>query len=120
MYNVYVNCICLTYQDTNIKDNDFKHNSFVFFLTKLDVLPAQLLENMYVYFCHSTDKITNEFQVVDILRVTELYSSHLKTENIKYDDPVTSDLIGALITVNLLIFFFFVKNCIQDLEYLRI
>lgn len=38
-------------------------------------------------------------QVVDILRVTELYSSHLKTENIKYDDPVTSDLIGALITV---------------------
>lgn len=37
--------------------------------------------------------------MVDILRVTELYSSHLKTENIKFDDPVTSDLIGALITV---------------------
>nr|XP_018914696.1 PREDICTED: high affinity cAMP-specific and IBMX-insensitive 3',5'-cyclic phosphodiesterase 8B [Bemisia tabaci]XP_018914697.1 PREDICTED: high affinity cAMP-specific and IBMX-insensitive 3',5'-cyclic phosphodiesterase 8B [Bemisia tabaci]XP_018914698.1 PREDICTED: high affinity cAMP-specific and IBMX-insensitive 3',5'-cyclic phosphodiesterase 8B [Bemisia tabaci]XP_018914699.1 PREDICTED: high affinity cAMP-specific and IBMX-insensitive 3',5'-cyclic phosphodiesterase 8B [Bemisia tabaci] len=37
-------------------------------------------------------------KVMDILRTTELYSSHLKADNIRCDDPVTSDLIGALIS----------------------
>lgn len=44
-------------------------------------------------------------QVVDILRTTELYSSHLKTDNLRCEDPVTSDLIGALITVSIQFYF---------------
>jgi hypothetical protein len=38
-------------------------------------------------------------QVVDILRTTELYSPQLKDDKGKPGDPVTNDLIGALLSV---------------------
>ncbi|XP_026686300.1 high affinity cAMP-specific and IBMX-insensitive 3',5'-cyclic phosphodiesterase 8B-like, partial [Diaphorina citri] len=48
---------------------------------------------------HSSDHVINILdKVIDILRTTELYSSHVKAENLRCEDPVTSDLIGALIS----------------------
>ncbi|XP_050527670.1 high affinity cAMP-specific and IBMX-insensitive 3',5'-cyclic phosphodiesterase 8-like [Daktulosphaira vitifoliae] len=73
-------------------------------LAKLHNLPLEApITKVISLICtaqeNSNDQVVQILdKVVDILRVTELYSSHLKTENIKYDDPVTSDLIGALIT----------------------
>ncbi|XP_050433933.1 high affinity cAMP-specific and IBMX-insensitive 3',5'-cyclic phosphodiesterase 8 isoform X2 [Adelges cooleyi] len=73
-------------------------------LAKLHNLPLEApITKVISLICaaqeNSSDQVVQILdKVVDILRVTELYSSHLKTENIKYDDPVTSDLIGALIT----------------------
>ncbi|XP_025410032.1 high affinity cAMP-specific and IBMX-insensitive 3',5'-cyclic phosphodiesterase 8-like isoform X2 [Sipha flava] len=73
-------------------------------LAKLHNLPLEApITKVISLICtaqeNSNDQVVQILdKVVDILRVTELYSSHLKTENIKFDDPVTSDLIGALIT----------------------
>ncbi|XP_073990558.1 high affinity cAMP-specific and IBMX-insensitive 3',5'-cyclic phosphodiesterase 8-like isoform X2 [Rhodnius prolixus] len=36
-------------------------------------------------------------QVMDILRTTELYTSHLKAENLRAEDPLTTNLIAALV-----------------------
>lgn len=36
-------------------------------------------------------------QVMDILRTTELYTSHLKTDNLRAEDPLTKNLIAALV-----------------------
>jgi len=38
-------------------------------------------------------------QVVDILRTTELYSPQLRDDKGRSGDPVTSDLLGALLSV---------------------
>lgn len=37
-------------------------------------------------------------QVMDILRTTELYTSHLKADNLRAEDPVTTNLIAALVS----------------------
>lgn len=42
-------------------------------------------------------------KVMDILRSTELYAIHMKEQQkIKADEPVASDLIGALLSVRLM------------------
>ncbi|XP_065200949.1 high affinity cAMP-specific and IBMX-insensitive 3',5'-cyclic phosphodiesterase 8-like isoform X2 [Planococcus citri] len=61
-------------------------------ITKVISLITKAQENSSENVSQVLDK------VVDILRTTELYSSHVKSESIKFEDPVTSDLIGALIT----------------------
>ena len=37
---------------------------------------------------------------MDILRTTELYTSHLKADNLRAEDPVTTTLIAALVSVS--------------------
>lgn len=37
-------------------------------------------------------------QVMDILRTTELYTSHLKADNLRAEDPLTTNLIAALVS----------------------
>lgn len=40
-------------------------------------------------------------KVMEMLRSTELYAIHMKEQpRMKYDEPVASDLIGALLSVN--------------------
>uniref|UniRef100_A0A0K8SGT4 3',5'-cyclic-AMP phosphodiesterase n=1 Tax=Lygus hesperus TaxID=30085 RepID=A0A0K8SGT4_LYGHE len=36
-------------------------------------------------------------EVMDLLRTTELYTSHLKTDNLRAEDPLTTNLIAALV-----------------------
>lgn len=38
---------------------------------------------------------------MDILRTTELYTSQLKTDSLRAEDPVTTNLIAALVAVSI-------------------
>ncbi|CAG2068699.1 unnamed protein product, partial [Timema podura] len=50
--------------------------------------------------CEITDALWVAcLQVIDIVRTTELYTPHMKERPIKLTDPVTSDLISALLMV---------------------
>lgn len=73
-------------------------------LAKLHNLPLEApITRVISLICAAQENSTGQVvqildKVVDILRTTELYSSHLKADNLRCEDPVTSDLIGALIT----------------------
>lgn len=74
-------------------------------LAKLHNLPMEApITKVITLICAAQESSTGPViqlldKVLDILRTTELYSTHLKNnDNLKCDDPVTSDLIGALIT----------------------
>uniref|UniRef100_A0A1B6C1K8 3',5'-cyclic-AMP phosphodiesterase n=1 Tax=Clastoptera arizonana TaxID=38151 RepID=A0A1B6C1K8_9HEMI len=75
-------------------------------LAKLHNLPLEApITRVISLICAAQENSTGQVvqildKVVDILRTTELYSSHLKADNLRCEDPVTSDLIGALITVS--------------------
>ncbi|XP_039278130.1 high affinity cAMP-specific and IBMX-insensitive 3',5'-cyclic phosphodiesterase 8 isoform X4 [Nilaparvata lugens] len=74
-------------------------------LAKLHNLPIEApITKVITLICAAQESSTGPViqlldKVLEILRTTELYSTHLKNnDNLKCDDPVTSDLIGALIT----------------------
>jgi len=66
------------------------------------IFPRLYCIHFNVYRCFLFVHLCREFcyQVVDILRTTELYSSHLKEDQTRLGDPVAADLIGALLTVS--------------------
>lgn len=61
-------------------------------ITKVIALITSVQENANLEDIQTLDK------VVDILRTTELYSPQLKDDKGKSGDPVTNDLIGALLS----------------------
>lgn len=74
-------------------------------LAKLNSLPIEapitkVITLLYSAHEQSSPSIQAQLdKVVDILRSTELYSPQLKENRIRPDDPVTVDLISALLSV---------------------
>jgi len=74
-------------------------------LAKLNSLPIEapitkIITLLYSAHEQSSPSIQAQLdKVVDILRSTELYSPQLKENRIRPDDPVTVDLISALLSV---------------------
>lgn len=75
-------------------------------LAKLNSLPIEapitkVITLLYSAHEQSSPSIQAQLdKVVDILRSTELYSPQLKENRIRPDDPVTVDLISALLSVS--------------------
>lgn len=76
-------------------------------LAKLNSLPIEapitkVITLLYSAHEQSSPSIQAQLdKVVDILRSTELYSPQLKENRIRPDDPVTVDLISALLSVRI-------------------
>lgn len=71
-----------------------KTSSTLFFRLQVISLICSVQESANPESCKMLDK------VIDILRSTELYSPNMKEDHrVRAEDPVTNDLIGALLTV---------------------
>lgn len=75
-------------------------------LAKLNSLPIEapitkIITLLYSVHEQSSGHVQLQIEkVLDILRSTELYSPQLKENRIRMDDPITADLISALLSVS--------------------
>ena len=56
--------------------------------------------NWFFLRCHCTHQSLCLLQVLDILRSTELFAPHVAEVKGRNEDPVTTDLVGALLLVS--------------------
>lgn len=85
-------------------------------LAKLNSLPIEapitkIITLLYAAHEQSSGSVQQQLEkVVDILRSTELYSPQLKENRIRPDDPITTDLISALLSVCLISYYYLLFN----------
>lgn len=78
-------------------------------IAKLSALPIEapitkVITLLYSAHEQSSGLVQQQLEkVLDILRSTELYSPQLKENRIQAEDPITTDLISALLSVSLIL-----------------